>query len=91
VRKIQFLVKLPQRGKHRAGRPEARSAGTKAKMSATRGTAIFVYSEDDLLVNNFPSARQAGQFFNTDSKTILRYVRCGKIFRKKWILSTLKK
>ena len=35
---------------------KACSAETKAKMSATRGTAIFVYSEDDLLINNFPSA-----------------------------------
>jgi hypothetical protein len=36
------------------------SAETKALMSAARGTAIFVYSEDRLLVNNFSSIRQAG-------------------------------
>lgn len=84
-------MSLAKSGEKNPNFGKARSVETKAKMSATRGTAIFVYSEDDLLVNNFPSARQAGQFFNTDSKTILRYVRCGKIFRKKWILSTLKK
>jgi group I intron endonuclease len=67
---------------------KAHTLETKAKMSATRGTAIFVYSEDDLLVNNFPSARQTGKFFNTDSKTILRYLKSGKVFKEKWILSS---
>jgi hypothetical protein len=31
---------------------------------------------------------KAVKFFNTDNKTILRYVRNGRIFREKWILSS---
>jgi group I intron endonuclease len=63
------------------------SAKTKAKMSTTRGTTIFIYLEDGSLVNNFSSARQAGKYFNTDSKTILRYCSNGKLFKEQWILS----
>jgi len=66
---------------------KSRSVETKAKMSATRGTAIFVYLEDGSLVNNFSSARQAGKYFNTDNKTILKYCSNGKLFKEQWILS----
>lgn len=64
---------------------------SKAKMSIAQGTTIFVYSENNILVNNFSFARAAGLFFNTYSKTILKYLRSGKIFKEKWILSSFKK
>ena len=67
------------------------SAESKVKMSAARGTAIYVYDSNNILVNNFLSARMAGVFFNTHSKTILRYVKNQKIFQEKWILSSFKK
>jgi len=67
------------------------SIDSKTKMSVARGTAIYVYSKDGLLINNFPSARMAGVFFNTHSKTILRYLRNGLIFKEKWVLSSYKK
>jgi len=67
------------------------SIDSKTKMSVARGTAIYVYSKDGLLINNFPSARMAGVFFNTHSKTILRYLRNGLIFKEKWVLFSYKK
>jgi group I intron endonuclease len=67
------------------------SIESKTKMSIARGIAIYVYSKDGLLINNFPSAREAGIFFDTHSKTILRYLKSGKIFKEKWILSSFKK
>lgn len=67
------------------------SAESRAKMSVARGTAIFVYSLDGTLENSFPSARVAGVFFNTHSKTILKYLRSGKILKEKWIISSYKK
>lgn len=66
---------------------KARSIETKAKMSATRGISIFAYSENGLLINKFPSAREAGKYFNANSKTILRYCSNGKLFKEQWILS----
>jgi group I intron endonuclease len=66
---------------------KARSIETKAKMSATRGISIFAYSENGLLINKFPSAREAGKYFNTHSKTILKYCSNGKLFKEQWILS----
>jgi len=74
-------------GKNNPNFGKARSIETKAKMSATRGTSIFIYTENGLFINKFPSARKAGEYFNTDNKTILRYCSNGKLFKEKWILS----
>lgn len=60
-------------------------------MSATRGIAIFVYSIEGSLVNNFSSATQAGKFFNSDNKTILRYSSNNKLYKEKWFLSFTKR
>lgn len=70
---------------------KVRSAETKAKISITRGIAIFVYSLNDILENSFPSASVAGKFFNTHNKTILKYCSNSKIFKEKWILFSYKK
>jgi group I intron endonuclease len=64
------------------------SAEAKAKISATKGTAIYVYSSDGTLVYNFSSANKAAEYFNCYHKTIIRYVRNQKIFKEQWILST---
>jgi group I intron endonuclease len=58
------------------------SAETLAKMSTTKGTAIYVYDTQDLLVNTFSSARKAGIFFEYSQNTILKYVRNDKIFKE---------
>jgi hypothetical protein len=62
-------------GKNNPNFGKVRFIETKAKMSATKGISIFAYSENGLLINKFPSVREAGKYFNTDSKTILRYLK----------------
>jgi group I intron endonuclease len=58
------------------------------KMSIYKGTPIYVYSSDkSILINTFPSTRKAGKFLNVSKDTIIRYVKSGKVFREKWILS----
>jgi hypothetical protein len=74
-------------GKNNPNFGKVRFIETKAKMSATKGISIFAYSENGLLINKFPSVREAGKYFNTDSKTILRYCSNGKLFKEQWILS----
>lgn len=62
---------------------------TKLKMSIAKGTPIHIYSfEDSTLVNSFPSARKAGEFFNVDKKTIISYAKSGKVFKGQWTVST---
>jgi len=67
------------------------SVESRVKISIARGTPIFVYLKDGTFENSFSSGRMAGKFFNTDSKTILKYLRSGKIFKEKWIFSSFKK
>lgn len=66
------------------------SSGTKAKISAAKGVTIYVYNADkSTLVYSFPSANKAGEFFNSNHLTIKKYALNGKIFQKKWVLSTI--
>lgn len=66
------------------------STKTKAKMSLARGTTVYVYNSDkSTLVNSFPSAKKAAEFFNCSHSTILRYISNGLIFKDRWILSTI--
>lgn len=67
------------------------SVESKAKMNVARKITIFVYSENNIFVNNFSFTRVARVFFNTHRKTILKYLRSSKIFKEKWILSLFKK
>jgi hypothetical protein len=65
------------------------SIETKAKMSFSKGTPIFVYSKDGLiLINTFPSAIKAGEYLNVSYHTILKYTKSGKLFKNEWIIST---
>jgi group I intron endonuclease len=67
---------------------KAHSVESLDKMSASRGTAIFVYDSQGSLVNTFTSARVAAKEFDTTHKTIMRYVTNGKLlFRDKWKFS----
>jgi group I intron endonuclease len=60
---------------------------TKAKISMTKGTAIYVYDTQGSLVNTFSSASKAAEYFNCTHVTILKYSRNGNIFKDKWKLS----
>jgi group I intron endonuclease len=65
------------------------SVETLSKMSITKGgSTIYVYSSDgSTLINTFPSARNAAKHFNVGKDTILRYIKSGKLFKGKNILS----
>lgn len=60
----------------------------KAKLSAVKGTAIFVYDINGTLINTFSSFREAAIFFNSSHPTISKYSINGELFQGKWILST---
>lgn len=60
------------------------SAETRALISATQGTAIFVYSKDDILINSFSSA---AKHFKCSHPTITKYAVTGKLFQEQWFLS----
>jgi group I intron endonuclease len=66
------------------------SEETIAKISEAKGEGIiFVYNADkSSLVNSFPSARKAAEFFNSNHHTIIKYALNGLLFLGKWILST---
>ena len=60
-------------------------------MSVARGGGIiYLYSSDiTTLVNSFPSARKAAEFYNCSHHTIIKYAKSGEIFQSQWILSTM--
>jgi hypothetical protein len=66
------------------------SEETKARMSIAqvKGTAIYVYDLEGVLLHNFPSARKAAEFFNCNHHTIKRYALNGLTFKENWVVST---
>jgi|ERR1700761_5650202 len=90
--KTKAKMNLAKIGEKNPNFGKARSIETKAKMSATRGTTIYVYdSKGVTLLNTFTSARKTAEYFNTYNKTILNYCSNGKLFKEQWILSMSKK
>jgi len=83
VHSAETLTKMSE-----AHKGKSHSAETKTKMSITKGTAIFVYDTQNSLVNSFSSAKKAAKFFDCSPNTILSYIKNGKFFKDKWILST---
>jgi len=65
------------------------SAFSKAKMSFTKGSAIYVYDKESSLVNTFCSARKAVGYFNCYFATIIKCIKNKKIFKKEWIYQHL--
>lgn len=66
------------------------SALSKAKMSTSKGTAIYVYNINGTLVNSFSSARKAAEHFNCNHKIILKHAKKGLLFKDQWVLSSAK-
>jgi len=90
--KAKLNMSKPLSEAHKAKLSEAHkgkvhSSDTLAKISAARGTAIYVYDSNSFLVNTFTSATLAGKFFKCSKTTILRYANNGKLFKGQWILS----
>jgi group I intron endonuclease len=71
----------------KAHKGKVHSSDTLAKISAARGTAIYIYDSNSFLVNTFTSATLAGKFFKCSKTTILRYANNDKLFKGQWILS----
>lgn len=68
------------------------SAETLTKMSIAKGGGtIYAYDLQGKLLNSFSSARKAAEYFNCHHPVIMRYVKNGKLFQDKWILSLSKK
>jgi group I intron endonuclease len=64
------------------------SVETTTKMSVAKGGGtIYVYDTEDTLAHTFSSARKAALHFGCSHVTITNYVKNGKLFRGKWILS----
>lgn len=99
----EALAKLSEimTGKNYPMYGQSHTPDTLAKMSATRGTAIYVYSEDSTLVNIFSSSRKTAVFLECSQPAILTYIKTslrdgpltgpGKLFKNKRVLSTSKK
>jgi group I intron endonuclease len=85
----KVLMSEAKKGENHSLFGKTHSAETKAKMSkAKEGGIIYVYDSQGTLANSFSSARNATDYFNCDHKTIMKYVKNEKIFKKQWILST---
>jgi len=52
-----------------------------------RGSTVFVYSLQSVLLHTFPSYTAATKFFNSTDTTIIRYIRSSKVFQDQYILS----
>lgn len=64
------------------------STETRTKLSIAKGGGIiYAYDTQGLLINTFISIRKAAEYFNCSHPTILRYIKSGKLFQDKWILS----
>ena len=60
---------------------------TLAKISAIKGTAVYVYDTQSTLVNTFYSANKAAEYFDCSHPTIIKYAKNNKLFKSKWYLS----
>lgn len=81
------LMSFANKGKTPPNKGLSPSAVTRMKLSASKGTAIFVYDLNDLLVISFTSAKETAKHFGSNHSTILKYASSEKIFKEKWLLS----
>ena len=94
------------RAKMRATRKgKTHTAETRAKISAAvtginhpmfgkvaaRAITVYVYSLDKVLVNTFDSQVAAAKWLGTSNITVINYIRSGKVFQGKYILTTFLK
>jgi group I intron endonuclease len=49
---------------------------------------VNVYSPDNVLIHKFSSMTAAAKFLNTSKVQVHRYVRSGKVFQSKYLIST---
>lgn len=64
------------------------SIESQLKMSINRGTPIYVFhSQSLILFKTFNSSNKAAFYFNCSDTTIMKYARNRKIYKDKWIFS----
>lgn len=81
---VETLAKMSS-----AHKGKTKSAITKAKMSAAKGTTIYVYdAHGGILINSFSSGKEAAKYFGCSYMTIYRYTDKNKLFKNQWILSS---
>jgi len=93
---IKALISLTKSGKNHPMFGKTRNTEVKEKISATQGSAIFVYDSQGSaifvydsqgsLVNTFISVRKAVLHFDVSKTTILKYTQNGEIFKEQWKL-----
>ena len=54
----------------------------------TNAKTIYIYSLEYVLVETFSSMTAAANFLNTSTVQVHRYVRSGKVFQSKYLIST---
>jgi len=74
-----------------AHKGKVKSEETKARMSAAKGTTIYIYDAQGILVNSFCSGKETARYLECSYMTIYRYVDKNKLFKGKWILSSSEK
>ena len=87
-KETKALISLANSGSTHPMFGKMHTTEAKEKISATQGTAVFIYDSEGLLVNTFSSARKAAEYFNTSHITIMRYIKNGRQFKANWTLST---
>lgn len=84
-------IRIANSGENHRMFGKTHSAETKAKISIARDTVIHrCNSGESMIINSFPFATKAAEYFKCDRQTIMNYTKSGKLFQAKWILSTLK-
>ena len=55
---------------------------------AANAITVYVYSLEYVLVQTFSSMTAAAEFLNTSKVQVHRYIRSGKVFQSKYLIST---
>jgi hypothetical protein len=72
-------MSLANKGKSSANKGLSPSAETRTLISAAKGTAIFVYDLNGLLVKCFSSDRRSAKHFGSNHSTILNMLHLKKL------------
>jgi group I intron endonuclease len=90
IHSIESRAKMskPKTEQTKAKMRKPKAEQTITKMSIAKGGGIiYIYDTNDSLVNSFNSTRKTAKFLNCSHVTIAKYIKNGKLFNNKWILS----
>jgi|ERR1700744_802936 len=75
------------RGENHPFYGKTHSIEVRARISLTKGSTIYLYNTERLLVNTFNSTRKAAEFLDCSHTTIANYCSNGKLYKNQWFLS----